>query len=196
MQSKHPFHSIDYSYLRPSKKWLRERTEDEVFYKENGEILYRNVFFKQDINAEWRNNIAIVKSEMVDKNYDLPEWWTDHDSWRFIDAAKNNKEHFHNDIGWHIEWMKKMESYNLDEISADLIGKGRIRIGPRDKDGYITLILWLDSKVPLTEETAHNSVRALEFVMCVMKRYCMLPHYSELFNLFIDMNELTLINPF
>ena len=75
---------------------------------------------------------------MKGKDYPLPSWWSDHDSWRFIDAAKKNREHFHNDMGWHTEWMISMENYNLDNQAVVHIDKGRVYIGPRDKNGIIT----------------------------------------------------------
>ena len=91
--------------------------------------------------------------------------------------------------------MKSMENYSLDAKSVEHINKGRVYIGPRDKKGYITLMIFFDKEVELNEETAKEIAKTLEFVMCVLKKYCMLPYYSELFNLFIDFDGMSLMNP-
>ena len=80
-----------------------------------------------------------------------------------------------------------MESFNLSEGAAEQIQKGRVYLGPRDVNGYPTLMLCQTPDLQTNTETCDKMIEALKFVVCVMKKYQMLPYYCEQFNLFIDL---------
>lgn len=150
-QQAHPFHSIDYDYLRPSKSRVTGK-KDPVgeFTHYKGAPVYRNLYYGTNIPADQFQKTMeyndMLKEELANGNIKphLPEFWSFHDCWRFADAASYTKENMVRDAVNHSPWIEEMKSFRLNEAAANVLSSGILSIYGRDKNGFP--IMWVDYK--------------------------------------------------
>lgn len=175
---KHDFHYIDYSYLRPNKKWLVEKSIEQEFTYLQNEQIYRNIYYgvsipeEQILKTEEYNNF--IEEELLKGNIvpNMPEFWSFHDSWRFADAAQYKKENMVRDAVNHSPWIESMKKFSLSDKAAEILTKGSMYLFGRDKNGYANIIIDLintdtsETNMPFLEE-------ALIFLSAVVKKYAL-----------------------
>jgi len=201
MQSElHPFHSIDYEYLRPSKSRItgKKDTLDE-FTHYKGEPVYRNLYYGTNIPDDQFQKTKefndMIKRDLANGTIKphLPEFWSFHDSWRFADAAGYREEHQCRDAVNHSLWIEQMKDFRLTPEGAKQLTDGVITVYGRDKRGYP--IFWVDFKKADTStkgcEAAEN---ALIFASAVVKKYMLLPYHCDLFNIVIDVGNCSVFS--
>jgi hypothetical protein len=182
----HAFQSIDYSYLRPSRRYLRRKPDSKIISRDSdGNFLYRNIFYGVRIPADEKVKVIEFNTALVARDAKFPEWWSDHDTWRFLDAGKYNTDQTNKDFDVYTEYLSEMAAFRLDQDAADLISRGTIYITGRDRDGNPTLVINMKN-ADFDDKGLEALIKALKFIMAVMKKYMMLPHYCELFNVFVD----------
>lgn len=199
--SKHPYHSLDYSNMRPSKSRVvttaMPATTEWTHFK--GEPVYRNLYYGTNIPKEQYDKTVVYNQYLQEElakgtiKPHLPEFWSFHDSWRFADAASYKKEDMVRDAINHSPWIEEMKSFNLSPEAADILKKGALYIYGRDKYGYTNI--WVDYKKSDTSEAGcKNTSDALIFLSAVVKKYCMLPYHCELFNIIIDIGNCSVFS--
>lgn len=191
---KHQFHYIDYEYLRPSKKYLVQKTQQQEWTHFDGEPVFRNLYYGTQIPEEQAAKIdgynRYIKEELLSKQIKphVPEFWSYHDSWRFADAASYKKEDMVRDIVNHSPWVEEMKSFDLPEAAADVLRKGIVYVYGRDKHGNVNI--YVDFlKSDTSEKGIENIKSALIFLTAVVKKYMLLPYYAELFNILLDLGN-------
>jgi hypothetical protein len=189
--NKHPFHSIDYEYLRPSKKYCVQKSVEDEFTHYKGAPVYRNLYYGTKVpkdQIEGTNAFTgFIKSGLADSTIKphVPEFWSYHDSWRFADAASYKKEDMVRDIVNHSPWLEEMKNFNLSAGAAKCLTEGHIYVYGRDKAGYTNIYVDL-GKCDTSKAGIEFVKDALVFLSAVVKKYMLLPYYAELFNIIID----------
>ena len=201
MQSElHPFHSIDYEYLRPSKSRITgQKGPIDEFTHYKGEPQYRNLYYGTNIpEDQFKKTMEfndMLKRDLANGTIapHLPEFWSLHDSWRFADAAGYREEHMCRDAVNHSLWIEQMKDFRLTPEGAKQLTDGVITVYGRDKRGFP--IFWVDFKKADTStkgcEAAEN---ALIFASAVVKKYMLLPYHCELFNIVIDVGNCSVFS--
>ena len=93
------YHHIDYSYLRPSKKWFTPKTPEQLVHQdEDGKFAYRNVFYEVEIPEDVKKNANDIQSDLIQSRGTIPHWWTMVDTWRFLSEQDFDREKTVNDI--------------------------------------------------------------------------------------------------
>jgi len=118
--TKHPFHSIDFEYLRASKSRIckSKRPVLEEFTHFKGQPVYRNLYYGTEIPKDQEEKVnqynIFLKEELTKGTIKphLPEFWSFHDSWRFADAAGYEKENMVRDAIDHSPWIEEMKNFN------------------------------------------------------------------------------------
>jgi len=201
MQSElHPFHSVDYEYLRPSKSRITgQKGPIDEFTHYKGEPQYRNLYYGTNIpEDQFKKTMEfndMLKRDLANGTIapHLPEFWSLHDSWRFADAAGYREEHMCRDAVNHSLWIEQMKDFRLTPEGAKQLTDGVITVYGRDKRGFP--IFWVDFKKADTStkgcEAAEN---ALIFASAVVKKYMLLPYHCELFNIVIDVGNCSVFS--
>jgi len=196
---KHPYHSIDYEYLRPSAKYIQKKTPEEEWTHYKGAPVYRNLYYgTQPIKEQVEGTnkyIAMIKTELANGKIKphCPEFWSWHDSWRFADAAGYKQEDMVRDIVNHSPWLEEFKNFNLSEGAAKCLTEGHLYIYGRDKHGYTNI--YVDLKKCDTSKTGIAFVKdALVFLSAVVKKFCLLPYYAELFNIILDIGNMSVFS--
>jgi len=196
---KHPFHSIDYEYLRPDKKYLTEKPATVEWTHYKGEPVYRNLYYGTNIPQDQveKTNVYIgqIKAALANGSVKphCPEFWSYHDCWRFGDAAAYKETDQVRDITNHSPWIQEMKAFNLSEAAAKVLQDGAIHTYGRDKNGFVNI--WVNlRKCDTSKQGIENCKQALIFLSAVVKKYMLLPYYAELFNIIIDINNMSVFS--
>jgi len=201
MQSDyHPFHSVDYEYLRPAKSRItgkKEPTTEWTHYK--NEPVYRNLYYgtniPEDQFAKVKEYNDMLKRDLANGKIKphLPEFWSFHDSWRFADAATYREEHMCRDAVNHSPWIEEMKDYRLTPEGAKVLEDGIITVYGRDKRGFP--IIYVDfKKADTSTKGCEATENALIWASAVVKKYMLLPYHCELFNIVIDIGNASVFS--
>ena len=120
---KHPFHAIDYNYLRPPRKFVNKKHIEVEYTYVKGQMSYRNLYYGVEIPKDESQKVKeynrYLKEEIAMGNIiKMPEFWSFHDSWRFADAAAYIKEDMIRDAVNHAPWIENLKQFNLSERAA------------------------------------------------------------------------------
>ena len=127
---KHPYHSIDFEYLRPPKSVVCKKTVEQELTHLKGVPVYRNLYYGVNIPKDQAEKTKIYNNYLQEEadtiKPHMPEFWSFHDSWRFADAASYKREDMCRDARNHSPWIEEMKSWNLSKESQEIIDSGKI----------------------------------------------------------------------
>ena len=191
---KHPYHSIDYEYLRPGNHRIGKKDTQREWTHYKGEAVYRNLYYGTKIPEDQEKKVKEYNNMLVDElkkgniKPHLPEFWSFHDSWRFADAAAYKPPDMIRDAVNHSPWIEEQKKFNLSKEAADYLASGALYVYGRDKHGHPNI--WLDLKVAKTDkQSIEHGKEAMLFQSAVVKKYMLLPYHCELFNVCIDIQN-------
>jgi len=87
-----------------------------------------------------------------------------------------------------LEWLESLKNFTLTDFSASLLKNGNVYLGGRDKDGYPSLWVYFGD-LKLDAESTKDLAGAMTFAALVCKKYMMVPHYLDKFNVIFDVNN-------
>lgn len=192
----HPYQKIDYNYLRPSYKAIQsKKAQNELFYHDpkTNKSLYRNIFYGINISQHETKEIQKFEKILKQEKIPLPEYWTINDSFRFQEAGSYNFQGAKNDIIEHNKWINSMKNFNLTKEAAQIQNSGYLGIYGIDQNGCPNIVLRFN-KLKTDAEGTKALENGLNFVMCVTKKYYMLPYYQEKYNQMIDVGNASVIS--
>lgn len=182
---KHSFHSIDYSYLRPSLSKV-DSTEQMTTHQENGQR-WKFYHVSETINEEEKQHIGKFLEKAKEEDMILPNWWSNDDSLRYVDTNKLEIDQAITQLKEHLKWIESLKIFTLSDQSANLLKSGNVYFGHRDKEGYPLLIVRFGTLDMKKQENQSDFIEAVLFAVMVMKKYMMLPFTADKFNTLIDL---------
>jgi hypothetical protein len=188
---------LDYENLRPPKSLICKKPHTLEFTYVKDKPVFRNLYYgfpiPDDLKAKTEEFNVYIKEEIAAGRLvpNLPEYWSFRDSFRLGEAAAFKKVDMVRDIVDIAPWTEKMKSFNLSQKATNLILNGNIYVSGRDKNGYPNIIYYIKG-VESTEENINAIREATIFVMSVVKKYMLLPYHAEMYNLFVDIDNMGL----
>ena len=179
------FHSIDYNYLRPSVDVLRNTSLD--VYSPDGNK--RQIYYDVKLSDDETQKIGLFLDNLYKKKVILPDWWTQGDSLRYLWRNQFNTKKATDQVMKHIDWTNSLKKFKLTDMGAAMLVNGNVYIQGRDNLNYPILIIKLSAELKLDEATIKSLYNAIVFCLIIIKKYMMLPHYCEKFNVLINLCE-------
>merc|ERR1712232_1293100 len=121
----------------------------------------------------------------------IPKWWSWHDCYRFCEPLEFNANKAVKDIIEHWDWLSELKTYNLSEKAANILKNGTLYIHGRDYKGNVNIFTNI-SKVDTSNEGLACYKEAQNFLLAVLKKYMLLPYYTERYNLIIDLTDVSM----
>lgn len=139
--------------------------------------------------------IEEIHQEIKKKQRDqvFPNWWVKGDTLRYLCTNEGDVTKAAIQMKTHFDFIKSLKSFKLSDEAAQHIINGNVFIGGRDISGYPTLILRLNN-LKINKNCAESIKDAMIFCLLVLKKYMMVPHYSEKFNFFMDIADKGILN--
>lgn len=192
---KHSWQSYDYNYLRPPRWFFKRKSSTKIYETDSeGNIERRNIYSCVNIPDDAQEDIIKLNTAIYNAKQEFPVWWSDSDSWRFLEDSKGNIEIAKAEFIRYIEYLQSMVDFKLHNGAAKLISEGNLFIGSRDKEGYPTLIIAPNENLRSNDETVTNFLNAVDFLLAVLKKFMMIPYYCEMFNIIIDIKDGSLFS--
>lgn len=167
-ERRHPYQSMNYEYMRPAKKYIRQKTEQEIYaHDSKGNRVFRQIYYGIQIPDEESAKVMqmnqLVYHDVQSKGIKLPEYYSFHDQYRFADAASFKFTSAVRDVNDICPWIEDIPNFVLTPEAAKLLDQGNLYLGGRDKFGNQNIILNMNSKMQLNEEGAMTMMNAMTF---------------------------------
>lgn len=194
--NRHPYQNTDYEYLRPQKCYIKEKTENEIYaLNDKNERVFRQIYYgikiPQEESAKVMEMNQLLQKDIETKGIKLPEGYSFHDNYLYADAAKYNWVDALRDVNDVSPWIQNLPNFILTPAGVKLLEQGNIYLAGRDKFGNTNIFVDMNNKMTLNDQGCAEMMNAMTFQMLIVKKYCLLPYYTELYNLVVNLNNMS-----
>jgi hypothetical protein len=86
------------------------------------------------------------------------------------------------------QWLSSLKDFTLSDQAGEFLTNGNVYLGGRDKEGYPSLWVYFGS-IKVDAVSTKDLANAMTFAALVCKKFMMVPHYLDKFNVIFDVNN-------
>ena len=189
----HPYLDIDYSFLRPPGKLLKEPGQDEIFGSNGDRKIYyeikaldKEISAIEEFKIKWDET---MQKRPEEERLEIPNWWVQGDFLRYVCTNELNVNSMIKQVEIHLKWLKSLKNFNLSPMAAEFLVNGNVYIAGRDKRGIPCMVFTTRGLKKIDKTVAIELTKSLTFCLLIIKKYMLVPKYIEKYHFFMDLNN-------